>query len=475
MTTHLVIFGATGDLTARKLVPALYNLWLKKRLPDDINIVLTARKPLTGPQVRAMFRESTRKFSKATFRLPDWKAFAPRLQYLRLDLDDPRTFSSLPRYLKKSPGNVLFYLSVSPNYYGDIVAMLGDQGLAKEKDYWRRIIIEKPFGYDLQSARELNDHVHTVFDESQVYRIDHYLGKETAQNVLFFRFANVMFEPVWNRNYIDSVYITVAEDVDVGHRAGYYDTSGVLRDMFQNHLLQLLNLTAMEAPTSFQADTVRDEKVKVLRSIRPVALYDTVRAQYSDYRQAQGVAPDSQTPTFAQLKLYIDNWRWQDVPFYLRSGKALKRKATEITVKFKLPPHLMFALPPHSIAPNTLSIRIQPDEGIHLQFQAKVPDSSQEIASVNMDFNYASSFNGTTIPDAYERLILDTLNGDATLFTRSDEIEAAWQIIDPILRGWQAPDAPPLAFYERGTWGPAEADIALELDGRVWQLYCHYD
>jgi glucose-6-phosphate 1-dehydrogenase len=475
MTTHLVIFGATGDLTARKLVPALYNLWLKKRLPDDINIVLTARKPLTAPQVRAMFRESTRTFSKPAFRLPDWKAFAQHIQYVRLDLDDPRTFSNLPRYLRKLPGNALFYLSVAPNYYGEIVTMLGETGLAKEKDYWRRIIIEKPFGYDLHSARALNDQVHAVFDESQVYRIDHYLGKETAQNILFFRFANVIFEPVWNRNYIDSVYITVAEDVDVGHRAGYYDTSGVLRDMFQNHLLQLLNLTAMEAPTSFHADVVRDEKVKVLRSIRPAALYETVRAQYRDYRQAKGVAPDSQTATFAQLKLYIDNWRWQDVPFYLRSGKALKRKASEITVKFKQPPHLMFALPPRSITSNTLSIRIQPDEGIHLQFQAKVPDSSQEVASVNMDFDYASSFNGTAIPDAYERLILDTLHGDATLFTRSDEIEAAWQIIDPILRGWQSPDAPPLAFYERGTWGPAEANSAVELDGRTWQLYCSYD
>jgi glucose-6-phosphate 1-dehydrogenase len=480
MTTSIVIFGASGDLTSRKLIPALYNLYLKKRLPSDFQIVATARKPFNHDEIRKQFCESTMKFLPENFKQDSWDTFAERLFYVRVDLDQEDTFVNLPNFFMEkesdnTPNNRLYYLSVAPSYYASIVAKLGTHGMAKAREGWRRIVIEKPFGYDLPSAQALNEDVHEVFDENQVYRIDHYLGKETAQNILFFRFANVLFEPIWNRNMIDSVYITVAENVDVGHRAGYYDTSGVVRDMFQNHLFQLLMLTAMEAPTSFTADSVRDEKVKVLHSVRPILMMDTLRAQYSDYRKAEGVAVNTHTPTFAQLKLYIDNWRWQGVPFYLRSGKALKQKASEITVKFKRPPHLMFNMNERLINPNVLAIRIQPEEGIHLRFEAKEPDSQQNMRSVDMEFNYKNGFDGLQIPEAYERLLLDAINGDATLFTRSDEIEAAWKIIDPILHGWELPTAPPLAIYDRGTWGPSEAEELLELDGKHWELYCNYD
>jgi glucose-6-phosphate 1-dehydrogenase len=349
---------------------------------------------------------------------------------------------------------------------------MGTADMADNEDCWRRIVIEKPFGHDLASAQELNRAVHAVFKESQVYRIDHYLGKETAQNILFFRFGNTIFEPVWNRRYINNVQITVAETVDVGHRAGYYDSSGVLRDMFQNHLLQLLALVAMEPPSSFNADAVRNEKAKVFESIRPIELADTVRGQYAGYRNAQGVAPDSKTDTFAALKLSIDNWRWQGVPFYLRSGKALERKTSEICIEFERPPHLMFKLPEgRELTPNILSLCIQPDEGIHLRFEAKVPDMDQDMRSVDMDFHFRSSFN-EPLPEAYERLLLDAMDGDASLFTRSDSIEAAWRLIDPILKGWETPSAPLLVTYPAGSWGPAEADQLLAKAGRVWRLGC---
>jgi glucose-6-phosphate 1-dehydrogenase len=474
----IVVFGASGDLTWRKLIPALYNNFKKERLSECANIVGFARRPYTDDAFRTRLREGATQFTPETFDPAVWEAFASHLHYFQGDLNVAGNFLKLDTYLKKledGPANRLYYLATAPEHYAIVVRELGAAGMAKQADgpdAWRRIVIEKPFGHDLASAQALNRAVHAVFDESQVYRIDHYLGKETAQNVLFFRFANTIFEPVWNRRYINNVQITVAETVDVGHRAGYYDTAGVVRDMFQNHLLQLLALVAMEPPSSFNPDALRNEKAKLLESIRPIALADTARGQYEGYRDAEGVAPGSQTPTYAALKLYIDNWRWQGVPFYLRSGKALARKTSEIIIEFQRPPHLMFHLPEGSeITPNILSLCIQPDESIHLRFEAKVPDSDQEMRSVEMDFHYRTSFDGA-LPEAYERLLLEALSGDASLFTRSDSIEAAWGLLDPVIQGWEAHGDPPLASCPVGSWGPDEADQLLVRDGRNWRLGC---
>ena len=385
-------------------------------------------------------------------------------------------FENLNAYLtdlEEGPTNRIYYMATSPHFFVPIVENLGAAGMVAEEGGWRHVVVEKPFGNDLASAQALNDAIHAIFQEDQVYRIDHYLGKETAQNILFLRFANTIFEPVWNRNYVDNVQITVTETVDVGHRAGYYDQAGVVRDMFQNHLLQLLSLITMEPPASFQADAVRNEKAKLLTAVRPINLRDTVRAQYEGYSQSEGVPEESETPTYAALKLYIDNWRWQGVPFYLRSGKALAGKTSEVIVEFQKPPHLMFDfVEDDDFTPNMLSICIQPDEGIHLKFEAKVPDQ-RETRSVDMEFHYRSSFNNSSLPDAYERLLLDAIKGDAALFTRSDSIEAAWRLVDPVIQGWESkPAVSPLALYRRKSWGPIEADRLLERDGRVWRHAC---
>ncbi len=473
--TTIVIFGASGDLTWRKLIPALYNNFKKGRLAECATIMGFARRPLTDETFRAKLREGVSTFSPETFNPAIWEDFARNVHYFQGDLDKAEDFPKLDSYLIKMEGrlaNRLYYLATAPEHYPVIVSELGSAGMAYNPACWRRIVIEKPFGRDLGSALALNQAVHSVFNESQVYRIDHYLGKETAQNILFFRFANTIFEPIWNRRYINNVQVTVAEDVDVGLRAGYYDNVGVVRDMFQNHLLQLLALVAIEPPSSFNADSVRNEKAKLLESIRPIALEDTVRGQYAGYTDAKGVAKGSQTATYAAMKLYIDNWRWQGVPFYLRSGKAMMGKASEIIIEFQRPPHLMFHLPEGSeITPNILSMCIQPDEGMHLRFEAKEPDSEQGMRSVDMDFHYRSSFHGT-LPEAYQRLLLDALAGDASLFTRNDSIEAAWRLLDPVLEGWEAQAGKPMVVYPVDSWGPEEADKLLERDGRSWRMGC---
>lgn len=473
--TTIVIFGASGDLTWRKLVPALYNNYIKGRMTRCAEIIGFARRPYTDQTFRQRLQEGVKTFSPESYDQGRWDEFSTKLIYFQGNLDVTEDFNRLSDFLAQheaKPANRLYYLATAPEHYIPVVNCLGQSGLADQNEGWRRIIVEKPFGRDLKSARELNKILHSVFDESQVYRIDHYLGKETAQNILFFRFANTIFEPIWNRRYVDNIQISVAETVDIEHRADYYDSVGVLRDMFQNHLLQLLSLVAMEPPASFEADAVRNETFKLLSSIRPVALTDTVRAQYEGYRQTEGVSPDSQTPTFAALRLNIDNWRWKGVPIFLRSGKSLAAKTSQVIVEFQRPPHLMFHLADeYKFIPNILSLCIQPDEGIHLMFEAKVPDSDQEMRSVDMDFHYRDSFSGV-LPDAYERLVLEAMRGDASLFTRSDGIEAAWKLIDSITNGWEASNTPDMALYRRGSWGPSEANALLARDGRLWRLGC---
>ncbi len=478
----IVIFGATGDLTHRKLMPALYNLAADGELPPAVAVIGFARRPKTDEEFRKEMEEATRKFSRQTVRDEIWKTFSQSVFYHQSEFGDPNGYKSLAERLEKidkergTRGNRLFYFAAGPDQFETILKNLKAAGLNRAKEgSWARVIIEKPFGTDLKSARELNRIVSEAFDESQIYRIDHFLGKETAQNILVLRFANAIFEPLWNTRYIDHLQITAAETLGVEGRAGYYEKAGALRDMVQNHLLQLLCLVAMEAPTDLRADSIRDEKVKVVRSLRRIigdeVAKNVVRAQYTEgaingqpvlgYRQEKNVDPNSMTETFVALRINI-------VPVYMRVGKRLPKSATEISVHFKKAPAVLFNKETVTIDQNVLVIRIQPDEGISLRMLAKIPGTSLRIEPVKMDFHYGTSF-GKASPEAYERLLLDAMSGDATLFARRDEVEEAWAFIDPIEEAWHAKNPPELYFYPAGSWGPAAADDLLARDGRAWR------
>jgi glucose-6-phosphate 1-dehydrogenase len=485
-----VLFGATGDLAHRKVVPALYQLWRTNLLPHEFRLIASGRREYTDESFRKELRASLEEFSRTPPEEPIVSEFLERVDYHRGDLTDDATYTSLAERLDAcdreygTRGDRLYYLATQPSAFALVIAQLGKAGLDHETHDggWRRIIIEKPFGRDLDSAIRLNREVGKVFRESQVYRIDHYLGKETVRNLLVFRFGNGIFEPIWNRRYVDHVQITVAETIGIEDRGAFYEETGASRDVLQNHLMQLLALVAMEPPASFDADALRDEKVKVLRAIGPMTedevARDVVRGQYAPgwvaaqevrgYREEPEVDPESETETYVAARLEIDDWRWSDVPFYLRTGKRMAKRATEIAVQFKGVPHRLFRDTASDPEPNLLAMRIQPDEGILLRFEAKVPGLGLDIRTVNMDFTYGSSFNVDS-PDAYETLILDALLGDASLFTRADEVEEAWGIVTPILDAWA--DMPPPEFpnYEAGSWGPDAADALLARDGRRWR------
>jgi glucose-6-phosphate 1-dehydrogenase len=472
MTLTIIIIGASGDLTSRKLIPALFTLFRKGRLPGDARIVGLARTPTTDVQFRSRMADAVRQGAAGAWSQAEWDKFAGRLHYIAADATKSEGVARLKNWLGEregtNGGQRLFYLSVGPEHYQAIATRLGEAGLNRAEHGWQRLIIEKPFGHDLASCRELNRVVRAHFREDQIYRIDHYLGKDTVQNLLVFRFANTLFEPVWNHNYIEHVQITASETVPVGRRGDYYDGSGVLRDMFQNHLLQIMTLVTMEAPARFAADPLRNEKVKVLDAVRLPAADDArdriVCGQYRGYRTEKGVAPDSRTPTYAAVRLNIDNWRWQGVPFYLRSGKALAKRSTEIIIQFLCPPHLMFALPPGAtLQCNRLTMEIQPNEGIHLCFQTKVPDEGMRLHPAELKFHYGDAYPGVAIPEAYERLLQDAIGGDAALFMRSDEIERAWEIMDPLIAAAPVPEE-----YAVGSQGPACADAFMARDGRAW-------
>jgi glucose-6-phosphate 1-dehydrogenase len=483
----VTIFGATGDLTKRKLVPALYSLMQQRLLPAEFAVLGFSRPKMSDEEFRAHMREAFMEYGdKELFDEAVWESFASGLFYMSGDFSDDEAFNTLRSKLEQvdrergTGGNRIFYLSTAPSFFGLIAEQLGKAGLNQGKG-WTRVIVEKPFGHDLESARQLNHELAAVFHEDQVYRIDHYLGKETVQNLLVFRFANSIFEPLWNRQYIDHVQITNAEAIGVEGRGAYYEEAGVVRDMIQNHVFQVTSLIAMEPPANLSASGVRDEKFKAMQAVRPIPPDSVnefaVRGQYGagyvlgekvpGYREEPGVNPESSTETFAALKLYFDNWRWAGVPFYIRSGKRLPKRVTEIAIQFKEVPHRLFTETDEPLEPNVLVIRIQPNEGITLRFGAKLPGQAMRIRWVNMDFRYGSSF-GVHTPEAYERLLLDCILGDSTLYARRDMVERGWEIVTPILEAWKKlpPDFP---NYEAGTWGPKAALELIERDGRHWR------
>ena len=486
----VVIFGASGDLTFRKLIPALYNIAADGDLPPGLTVVGFARRPKTDESFREELGIAVRKFSRQTVKDELWDAFSKSIFYHQAEFHDLEGFKSLAKRLEQidnergTQGNRLFYLAVAPDQFGLILSQLKAVGLNVAKPgSWARVVVEKPFGVDLPTAQALNEEVSLTFAEKDTYRIDHFLGKETAQNIMVLRFANAIFEPLWNRHYIDNIQITASESLGVEGRGPYYESAGALRDMVQNHLLQLLCLVAMEPPTDLAADSVRDEKVKVIRSLRPITgkavAENVVRGQYAagaingksvvGYREEDRVSPTSETETYVAMKVLVDNWRWANVPFYIRVGKRMPKPGTEIAITFKQAPPVLFNQGEGEQGQNVLVIRIQPDEGISLRMQCKIPGASVRIEPVKMDFHYGTSF-GKASPEAYERLLLDAMAGDATLFARRDEVEGAWRFIDPIEEAWhQSADKPGLYFYPAGSWGPKEADELLARDGRTWR------
>jgi glucose-6-phosphate 1-dehydrogenase len=490
----VVIFGASGDLTKRKLIPALYNLALEKRLPERFAVVGYARSDMTDDAFREKMREAVKEFSRTGLKDEEaWSRFANTLYYVRGGYDGDDGFQKLKEFVdgfdrgsRILPARVM-YLAIPPDLYGTAIERIATAGLATKEtangEPRTRVVIEKPFGTDLQTARELNRRIHEALDERQIYRIDHYLGKETVQNIMVLRFANAVFEPIWNRRYVDHVQITAAETVGVETRGGYYEEAGIVRDMFQNHLLQLLCMTAMEPPVGLDADAVRDEKGKLLKSVRHVAAEEVataaVRGQYGPgkvggeelvgYRQEAGVAKNSATVTYAAIRFFIDNWRWEGVPFYLRSGKRMAKRVTEVAIQFKRPPLLLFkSHAVEDVNPNVLVMRIQPDEGVSLTFEVKPPGHDMVISPLSLDFNYEEAF-GNSPPEAYETLLEDCMEGDSTLFTRHDWVELAWSLVDPIIQVWNLSKPRNFPNYDAGSWGPKEADEFMAREGRRWR------
>jgi len=482
----MVLFGVTGDLSRKKVMPAIYDLANRGLLPPGFSLTGFARRDWANQDFEQIVHDSVKAHARTEFREEVWRQLAEGFRFVPGDFDDDAAFDHLRRTIegldqdRGTGGNHAFYLAIPPGFFGDVVGQLKEHGLADpSEDSWRRVVVEKPFGHDLSSARELNAMLDTVFPTGTVFRIDHYLGKETVQNILAIRFANTMFEPIWNANYVDHVQITMAEDVGIGGRAGYYDGIGAARDVIQNHLLQLMSLVAMEEPTSFDADALRIEKQKVLSSVVLPRRLDltTARGQYAPgwaggekvggFLEEQGIRKTSRTETYAAIKLEVDTRRWAGVPFYLRTGKRLGRRVTEVAVVFKRAPHQPFAASAtEELTHNALVIRVQPDEGMTMRFGSKVPGTSMEIRDVNMDFAYGGSFTEDS-PEAYERLILDVLLGDPPLFPRHEEVELSWQILDPILDHWERKGRPDA--YPSGTWGPESANKMLARDGRVWR------